>query len=440
MIPSKIEIDDHIFVPGEGFKIDVPGHPDWIFTTQHKGHFISEGWLKNGKLVHTNIFNAIDNQRHPMLIADNVEVNELSSHSGYGWTDNQWLESQATVESTPWDAKFDTWNDPDITRNTGSSNMSFFSPPEILAKRYGVSPAILRFYDRYAIKQIRRPRWWLNIFGLPVNLEEPNSQLSTFGEWDENSQGLNAYDVQHLDGYELYSGYKFTHDPSYLFSLMNLWLHASSNNWYLRYADDQIYGGSQRTLGWSLVLSCQLYELISVIPQFEDLADRIRNFIVWHVGNGIRKFPIASPWFSGSVPSIFKIHQKNYVFGWQYAVAAHGYMTVSETFQESHPLLATKAYNHARQILTYITSHCDEGPDPITQNGWIGYIWAVDETPGFLIKNSPPGVSDWYLAPLMRFDEFPVKESLIQKLVESGWTNESHRYYTYALNVMGDSI
>lgn len=442
-IPSTVQVAGNTFELGAGLlKVPVPGHAGWVWSMERQGHFITHGWHKDGRLVHADIFNGSVSPFYAILThAGQEEPYRLDAQSGFGWTDDEWLDAQAVVESTPWDAKFDTWNDVLVTKDTGSSNMSLYSPPEVLAKKYGVSAAVLRFYDRYRRHQARRPRWWINAFGLPVGMHQPELDLPNFGEWDENVQGMNAYDLQHFDGYELYTGYMLTRDPAYLLSMINLWTHAVSNGWYLRQVPDQLYGGSIRTPAWHIIAGCQLYEMLLVTGEFSSLASAVKQSVVWHLDNIIKKFPISSPWYHGSPPNIFRQERKNYIQGWQYAVVSLACQRVKKLFQDTDPELAAKAESHGYQVMVYITSHCDEGPQP-DGSGWIARVWAPDEDPAFLFKISPPGISDWYLAPLMQYDvdEFPVKQALIDAIIERGWHRQSHKYFTYAVNVMGDGV
>lgn len=444
-IPTTIEVGGKTFELGGGMlKVPIPGHEGWIWSMERQDHFISHGWFKDGQLVHADIFNAGASKFYTLMTYEGQEEPYmLDAQSGFGWTDDAWLVSQATVDSNPWDPKYDVWNDVDVTKDTGSANMNFYSPPHCLANKYGVSAAVLRFYDRYRLKQVRRPRWFLDAFGLPVGMQHPELKYEQFDEWHENVQGLNAYDLQHYDLFELYSGYMFTGDPAFLLSMINTWTHSEANGWYVRKVKDQIYGGSMRTLGWYLVASCQLYQMLIKTGVFKALANRVKDTIIWHVNNGIEKFPISSPWYQGSIPQIFKDHKKNYIFGWQYAVVAHGYQWVYDTFVDSDPELAEKAQGHADQILTYIAAHSDDGPDPANPGaGWVGYIWSPDEDPMFHIKGVPPGVNDWNLAPMMRHsgEKYPMRDSLIQAIIDRGWNKQSHKYFTYAVNVMGEGI
>lgn len=442
-IPSTVTVNSHTFNTGDGIKVEVPGHPDWMWSTERKGKFISHGWYKNGDLIHADIFNAGVNQYHAILEHEGQEEPYLlASQSGLGWTDDSILILDSEVESTPWDGKFNEWQDVDVTKTTGSANMNFNSPPEVLARKYGVSPAVLRYYDRYRIKQVRRPRWWLDSFGLPVGLFNPTLDLPTFDEWEQNIYGLNGYDMQHFDAYELYSGYMITKDPSYLLSMMNLWTHAEANGYYIQ-KNPKVGYSSVRTPGWYLVASCQLYQMLKDTNAFGGFAERVKSTIVWHLNNIISKFPLSSSWVSGAIPLIFKQKKSNYIFGWQYSVVAHGCHWVADTFDGIDDTVASRARMHAEQILTYIGGHSDDGPNPSSPNeGWVGYIWSPQEDPELHFKGTPPGVNDWNLAPLMRYssDQFPLKQSLIDHIKESGWTNESHKHFTYAINVMGDAV
>lgn len=441
-IPSTFSVGNKTFTPGNGIQVPVIGHEGWIWSMERKDHVVAHGWRKDEQLVHIDVFNGSVSPFYSILTYEGQsEPYKLDAQSGFGWTDDAWLNNQASADSTPWDAKFDTWHDVDVTKDTGSMNMSLYSPQEVLAKRYGVSAAVLRFYDRYRLKQVRRPRWWINHFGLPVGMQQPELSLPGFGEWNENVQGLNAYDLQHFDAYELYTGYMLTHDPSYLLSMINLLTHAVANGYYLHKIDGQGYGGSVRTPAWHIIACCQLYEMLGVTGIFSDFAEIVKQSMAWHLDNIIKKFPISSPWYYGSPPLIFKTHKKNYVQGWQYAIVALACVKMHDLFIETDPDLANKAWNHAHQVLTYITSHSDEGPNP-SFTGWVGQDWSPDEDPAFLFKSSPPGVADWYLAPLMRFEssEFPIKDALIQRIINDGWHHQSHKYFLNAINVMGEGI
>lgn len=440
-IPKTITVRPHTFDTSDGVRRLVQGHPGWSLTSQRRGRIILHGWYHDNNLVQVEVFNG-GIVPHDRILELDAGPFQLSSQSGYGFVDEEWLDSLAVVDSNPYDPWYDRASFPKITKETGSSNMRFYSPDELIAQRYGVSKSVVRFYHRYHQHQLKRPRWFLDATGMPAGLQYPHWKNRLFGEWNENSQGMNAYDLQHYDAYELYSGYKFTRNPSYLFSMINLWTHAETHGWYVRHVNDQTYGGSQRTLGWYLVASCQLYQMLAYHGDlYSDLMARVKETIEWHVTNGIDQFPISSPYWSGSPPSEFRTLKKNYIFGWQYAVVSHGMLWVRDTFKDVDPELSDIAHDHAMQIVQYITDHSDEASHS-NGAGWIGYAWSPDDDPALHFKGRPPGVAQWYLPSLMRFTntEFPLRESMLRWHTENGWHQESHRYFTYALSYIGAPI
>jgi len=447
-----------IFIDGEESKFEViggyriPDHPDHyrLIALDRKQKVLFSAWYDTRfsliKPTHLDVYNKEHAYMSPKKLTFIYESGEsgndlepqpilLSRASGYSWVNEEYLATLTTTGSTMHDGWFDNQMDPKSTKDTGSANMEFFAAEECIIDEYGLSMAAIKWLDRYRRQQVMRPRWYLDHQGTPYNILSPDTD-PYHNEWWFNAEGYNAYDSQHMDGKELELAYKYTGHPIYLYALINLWVHAEAHSTYLKIpptGESQGYSGAARTPGWWLALCSQLFSCLSALSSnYDFLRDRIIASVTFHVDNVRAIFPLCGPWYYGSCPEIIKNAQKDYTFGWQQAILAWGLKKVSEVFiEDMYPNINSNAEGGTEEILGLLEDHSDPSS---TQ---FGYAWACDDDPELLVMGSPPGTMLWYAPPFAHKEMNPIYISIKTWLGFNGWLNPSHKYFPYALEVLG---
>ncbi|MFG0318111.1 MAG: hypothetical protein ACF8XB_12615 [Planctomycetota bacterium JB042] len=432
-----------------GPPIPVRGHDGWTLESFRHGPFTLMLWRENGALAHAHLVNRnLDRGQVSFVEFGDGEVYPLSGQSGYSWSSEEWIKSKATDESNPFDAWFEQRiaadaTDPNVTKETGSGNMEWWSFAGSMADHYGTSPALLAYLVAYAHKAGRRPRNLITQEGVPSCLYDTVPSAKPFDEWGLNAVGLNAWDLQHLDGMELWQGYRLTRDPFFLWHLVLLWSTAWRQSWYLEERPDQSYGGSPRTVGWYLVVAAHTFRALSMSPDLFPLADGIvLRSIAWHARNAIEKDPIGSPWFYGTPPPAYKVRRVDYEFPWQSAVAAWGLQEAALAVRVADPQLADECSEGAADIL-----YRQATEDFDASSGRVVYCRPApgyEQHADLVAWHDPTGVGYWLLPPLLRSgpsdDLVEFASVLLEDLLATGWQMPESDHHPKAISYAAPAL
>lgn len=440
--------------------LPVAGHPGWTLDRLADGDLCLFLWRhedSGAAPVHAHLVNISADPADRRWIKTTSTPNSypLGARSGYAWTDPGWIESKATTDETA--PTLDAWfrervkldqADVDVTKDTGSAGVEWWSFVELVAQKHGASPALLGYLTSYAHKQSRRPRHLVDAYARPLSLL-PNHVPEKLDEWGTNPVGLNMGDLQHLDGLELAVAYDLTGSPFFLWHLSLLWSTFWKNAGYLAEKDSgkYAYGGSSRTVGWWLALSARMFKAWSAVPQTRFLAEHlVLPSMRWHAKNAIERHPIASPWFYGTPPPGYKAGEVDYVFPWQSSIVAWGLQEVARAVENDDPSLAIEASAGAETIMRgFVENDFDKLTGRVVYVRPAPYAHAGNES--LVAWHDPTGVGYYNLPPLIRLagvDEpgfgLPAAK-LFTDLQMTGWTNpESPQYpraVSYAAPAMG---
>lgn len=355
--------------------------------------------------------------------------NLMGSTEGYAWTHDAYLAFRGGQVSTFADAKADAIvdagkEDVDATRYTGSAGMEFHHWAGMVGRRDGLSRALYRLLDAYLRKQFRRPRWFLAANGLPAGLDghavdfvpedgPDQDPLPGFDEWREDAEGLNALDAQHLDGSELYWGWRLTGNPLFLIALLQLWLSTRWNAYYIRSPEKQ-WAGSVRVPGWWFILSSFVLEATASVPGMDGLRAAVFDSVRAHLDVLRSGFPIWNPYEKGA--------QKP----WMYAPVLLGLERLVHLSAVPVDVLA-----HSAGATTDITAWLDQHAirvDPVSGETLLAYTVHPDPSRSTWMAWKP-GVLDWY-ASLSVCEERPrVTDHVVERLTAWGAAKPTHPYH-----------
>ncbi len=360
-------------------------------------------------------------------LGQSVDERVLSPYSGAGFSsesvevlNHDGTNAANSTLSNKYDAQFaKSAKTPDVkvTRYTGSAGIDFFLPEAWwIDAGGGISPSAFHFFEAHRTFNDRRPIWWIHsdpsspFVGMPFGLFDPSAKLAGFGEWDENAEGLNAYDVHHVDFDEVGEGaLRFEH-PAYFSQLLARWYHARANASYWRRDPSNNYGGAMRIFGGLMVATSYLVRVLvqriersktSETGAFLAMLNEVLEFGAWHVANYLAKFPIENPWYHGSgLPAELVAAKLNYFQDWQFARAAFGLQRWVHALNEADVLPAVvpqndralDAMNARNKTIKFIENAYE-------QHG-LCYLRTVDGT----IKSpgDPIGAPAWCVAPLVQ--------------------------------------
>ena len=406
-------------VPFEGLA-EAPATPDgrWTFRCRVEGDLVLWAFrdLAFGNVdAHRCVINANRDLTAPPLRlrfeGDSGFPNLMGSTEGYAWTDPSYIAFRGGSGSTPFDHVADQLvasggEDVDVTRYTGSANMEFHHWAGLVGRRYGASRSILSLLYAYLRKQFRRPRWFLRN-GLPDGIDGSAAEpVAHFNEWREDHEGLNAFDAQHLDGTELYWGWKLTGDPAFAVALIQLWLSARWNSYYIRHPE-KLWAGSVRVPGWWGILSAFVLEVAKELP-LTAIAIAVQDSVEAHFRALDESFPVYNPYEHGG-------SQKPWMLGpVQLAIVRLidlGF-DLSRTGAKVREWLNARAYRPSDGAIAYRVK-----PEGTTQVMDSFGPW------GF-------GVFDWYAggASVLENPGQPA-EAVTEHLIEAGVTDPAHPYH-----------
>lgn len=238
MIPAKIVVDG-AELPASAFKFTIASMPSFEPWRVLRGTVAIPGGVlylqvfgrKDFGLPHTIVpetillANVTDRIVHVSATMPGVgfsgglDERVLSPYSGAGFSNDDahvmpvGVPVVASNKFDPQFAKSAANPDVKVTRYTGSAGIDFFQPEAWwIDAGGGISPAAFKFFEANRLFNDRRAIWWIHsnpdsqFVGMPVALFDKDAKLDGFSEWEENAEGLNPYDVHHIDFDEVGEG------------------------------------------------------------------------------------------------------------------------------------------------------------------------------------------------------------------------------------------
>jgi len=434
-LPSNIIINGKSpFKQPNSGDLAVDGHPGWTYRV-YSGDVPVMIWSHadhGPKPVHVQVVSRAQYGTQATLLLNDDYL--LDYHSGRAWTSDSYLKAIANVDETSFDDRLFWPPDVKVTRYTGSMGNSLYQPEACIALTEGLSPRLAQWFDGYACWQAARPRWWLSPAGAPTGLSQNWKQHEPkgFHEWRENVHGMNAWDLHHLDADELYSGYKLTKDPWYLWQLTTLFISVKRLGWYVRQEPNNDYGGVPRVPGWYFNLLGRLHDCLKDLDGvWTQVRNEVDDAISWHLKMTewiiANRFPMVT--MTGSTGPAF--HGVPHTKPWQMAVWAWGLQAVAH----GAPKYKVRATAAAEFILDWINEHAFTGSQ-------IVYTIAGDLSIRH-IGYPDLGTASWHLAPLLRSKkQRPIGTFLRDYVInESGHSAPHKSYYrsvvSYAAPALG---
>ena len=388
--------------------------------------------------VHMTVVNADPRATETSVMTVPGKELVVSGQSGIDWTDPVWMALQGSG-ATPLDGKllsgvgdefgFGGDVDPNVTKNTGSANRELHLVMNVIAEKFGTSNALLRRLDQYRHEQVMRPRqWWDPTSGFPY-LGVPTRQngvvvspkLESYVFWYTAANGMNGYDLEHLDAKELYSGWMLTGDPAYLWELLNLYAHVRAHEPRVQRAPGQTYGPWRAWAYWVelLVLVIKAVEGLPTVA-WEVFDREVRDDLEF----ALMRWDELAPWTYDQGSIAADIKAEGYIMPWQRATEAHALQLGGSLL--GYADMTTKA----DIVLDQEDAHIPTGE-------WVHPYWrtATKHQAGAL-----SGTGLWMLSPYIeseKWRESPYAKAAIAKVKASGYHKMTSYYHFTALSLLG---